>query len=143
MFYSGMILLTRIAALRVEWVKAMARADRWEEDVVLLDEEMRRVLEFCHWKAAWWMEQVPLREDVSGPLAEGLQAYAAEQADMERRIHSVWAEKWAGTRELVRPIIEAVLGVVPTEPAQEVVGSIELDIEEDGDGNADDSDFEE
>jgi len=34
----------------------MAQADRWEEDVVLLDEEMRRVLKSCTWKADWWMK---------------------------------------------------------------------------------------
>jgi hypothetical protein len=136
-------LLMGVAALRVEWAKAMARADRWEEDVVLLDEEMRRILVFCYWKAAWWMEQVPLREGVSGPLAEGLRAYAEEQADMERRIHSVWEVKWAGARSLAQPIIQAFWGEIPTEPTEQVVGPIELDIEDDREGNADDSDFEE
>src|SRR5882762_2397788 len=33
-------------ALRVEWAKSQARADRWNEEVVLLDEEMRRVIEY-------------------------------------------------------------------------------------------------
>jgi hypothetical protein len=39
--------LTFYLALRVEWAKAKARAARWEEEVVLLDEEMRRVIQFC------------------------------------------------------------------------------------------------
>jgi len=34
-------------ALHVEWAKAKARANRWEEEVVLLNEEMCRTLEFC------------------------------------------------------------------------------------------------
>ncbi|KAF8223543.1 hypothetical protein L208DRAFT_1078317, partial [Tricholoma matsutake] len=38
----------------VEWVKAQVRAERWWEEVILLEEEMRRVLEFCQWKARWW-----------------------------------------------------------------------------------------
>ncbi|KAF8487958.1 hypothetical protein F5888DRAFT_1588436, partial [Russula emetica] len=67
-------------ALHVEWAKSMAQADRWEEDVVLLDEEMHCMLKFCEWKADWWVRQVPLRKDVTKPLAEGLKAYAAEQA---------------------------------------------------------------
>ena len=33
--------MTTSAALRVEWVKAKAHVDRWEEEVILLDEEMR------------------------------------------------------------------------------------------------------
>jgi hypothetical protein len=111
--------------------------------VVLLDEEMRRVLEFCDWKAVWWMEQVPLRDGLPAPLAEGLSAYAAEQADMERRIRAAWATKWAGARDLARPILLAVAGEEPVECIGTVVEPIELDIGEDGEGNADDSDFEE
>ena len=68
----------------MEWAKAMAQADRWEEDVVLLDEEMCRVLDFCKWKADWWTKQVLLRRVLDAPLIEGLHAYTAEQADMER-----------------------------------------------------------
>ena len=134
-----------ITALRVEWAKARARADRWEEEVVLLDEEMRRVLVFCGWKASWWAEQPPRREGLSAPLAEGLQAYAAEQADMERRISLSWTAKWAVARELARPIVQAVFGEEPTTPARQPRGStdiIELDLNEEDD-NADDSDFEE
>jgi hypothetical protein len=41
------------------------------------------MLQFCDWKARWWMEQLPRREGLSGPLAEGLSAYAHEQADFE------------------------------------------------------------
>jgi len=39
--------------LRVEWVKSRARAARAHEEVLLLREEMRRVLEFLQWKANW------------------------------------------------------------------------------------------
>ncbi|KIM91411.1 hypothetical protein PILCRDRAFT_607 [Piloderma croceum F 1598] len=86
--------LTR-AALRVEWAKAKARVDWWQEEVILLDEEMRQVLEYCKWKEDWWIKQVPCRGDVSARLTEGLHAYAEEQADLERRIHSSWTTKWA------------------------------------------------
>ncbi|KDQ53132.1 hypothetical protein JAAARDRAFT_137621, partial [Jaapia argillacea MUCL 33604] len=33
---------------------ARARAERWKEEVVLLQEEMQRVLEFLKWKSEWW-----------------------------------------------------------------------------------------
>lgn len=100
-------MLTCAVALGVEWAKAKARADRWEEDVVLLDEEMRRVLMFCKWKAAWWMERVSLRKGLPDPLAEGFRAYATEQAGMEQRIHAAWATKWASTRQLAQPLLLA------------------------------------
>jgi hypothetical protein len=141
-------LLISSTVLRVEWAKAQARADRWDEEVVLLDEEMRRVLEYCHWKAAWWMEQVPLREGVSGPLAEGLRAYAVEQADMEERVIVSWTAKWAGARELAAPILIAANGSTATEPDQEMapvptpIPELDIDGEDEGYG-AGDSDFEE
>ena len=65
----------------------MAQAKWWEEDVVLLDEEMHYVLKFCKWKADWWMKQVPLRKDLDAPLIEGSHAYMSEQAQMEHQFH--------------------------------------------------------
>lgn len=124
-------------ALGVEWAKTKARADRWEEEVILLDEEMRRVLEFCSWKASWWKERVFLRKNATEPLAEGLCAYSAEQADMEQRIRAAWTTKWANARQLAQPLLQ---GIVAGKPMQEaVVGPIDR---EDCEGNADDSDIE-
>lgn len=79
---------------------------------------MRRVLEFCSWKASWWKEQVFLRENLSGPLEEGLCAYAAEQADMEQRIRTAWTAKWADARRLAQPLLQ---GIVAGESMQETV----------------------
>ena len=124
-------------ALGVEWAKAKARADRWEEEVILLDEEMRRVLEFCSWKASRWKERLSLRGKVPEPLAEGLCAYAAEQADMEQRIRTAWTTKWASARQLAQPLLQGFVAGIPMQEA--VVGPV---IQADGDGNADDSDFE-
>ena len=100
-------------ALRVEWAKAKARADRWEEEVVLLNEEMRRTLEFCSWKANWWETQITQRESSlqpDDPLAGGLKAYAHQQAAFEREIARKWAFKWRGTRNRAIPIVSAVMG---------------------------------
>ncbi|KAG2108890.1 uncharacterized protein F5147DRAFT_745615 [Suillus discolor] len=41
-------------ALCVEWVKARARALRWNEEVLLLKEEMWRTRAYLEWKARWW-----------------------------------------------------------------------------------------
>lgn len=123
----------------MEWAKAKARADRWEEDVELLDEEMRRVLVFCEWKADWWMKQVPLRRALDAPLAEGLHAYASEQADMERRIHLAWSKEWASARVLAKRITGGSSFI--TQDAE--AGPIRFEIEEDRGGVEGDSDFEE
>lgn len=105
--------------------------------MILLDEEMRRVLEFSSWKACWWKERVSLRESLPGPYAEGLCAYAAEQADMEQRIRAAWTTKWAGARQSAHPILRGFVTGTPMEEA--VVGPV---VEEGCGGNADDSDFE-
>lgn len=115
-------LLKVYVALRVKWAKAKARADRWEEEVILLDEEMHHVLEYCKWKEAWWMQQVGARKDILPQLEEGLCAYAAEQADMEGRIRLSWGTKWGAVRELAQPIIQAAMRtVMPEAPPISVV----------------------
>lgn len=114
----------------------------------MLDEEMRRVLEFCVWKEAWWVEQIPRRE-VFGTLAEGLSAYAQEQADLERRIAATWKVKWTSARQLAEPILREFWGWEPPVAHQEGIEGqpiiIELDIDDDdgsGHDNTADLDFE-
>ena len=41
-------------SLQVEWAKVWARKQRWEEEVLLLQEEMRCVIVFYEWKSQWW-----------------------------------------------------------------------------------------
>jgi hypothetical protein len=45
------------AALRVEWCKAYARMRRWYEDVVLVEEEMGRTIQYGYWEAGEWLER--------------------------------------------------------------------------------------
>jgi hypothetical protein len=112
--------LCMFVALCVEWAKAKARADRWEEEVVLLDEEMRRVLAFCDWKNVWWKAQIVHRTEGSGEgtvvspeLAEGLSAFAHEQAAMETALATSFAGKWRVVRERARPLVNSIMGVMP------------------------------
>lgn len=100
--------------------------------MILLDEEMRRVLEFCVWKASWWKGKDSLRKDLPGPLAEGLSGYAAEQADIEERIRTAWTTKWASARQLAQPLI---WGTAAGKPMREAV--VEPIVQGDCDGNKD------
>ncbi|KAJ7016350.1 hypothetical protein C8F04DRAFT_1281664 [Mycena alexandri] len=82
-------------SVRVEWSKAKARKERWEEEVMLLREEMKRVLRFLRWRAVWWeTRRATRREEVSAELRAGLEAYAARQAagsrEIARRFKSAW-----------------------------------------------------
>ncbi|KAJ7123325.1 hypothetical protein C8R46DRAFT_1238052 [Mycena filopes] len=67
-------------SLRVEWCRAKARKRRWEEEVLILREEMRRVLRYLEWQAAWWIARAAPRSTVAAPLQAGLEAYARRQA---------------------------------------------------------------
>ncbi|KAH8111697.1 hypothetical protein DFH11DRAFT_1512691 [Phellopilus nigrolimitatus] len=83
------------AGIRVEWAKAQARAERWQEEITLIVEEMRRTLAYCDWKAAWWREQATVRIVSEVPaLASGLQAYAEKQAVTWEGLATSFAAKW-------------------------------------------------
>ncbi|KAJ7430104.1 hypothetical protein B0H11DRAFT_2264340 [Mycena galericulata] len=74
-------------SLRVEWSRAKARKTRWVEEVELLREEMRRVLRYLEWQAAFWERLAGVAEargDVSVPTQRGMMAYAAKQAETHR-----------------------------------------------------------
>jgi len=82
--------------LRSEWVKSRARANRCKEEVLLLREEMRRVLLFLEWKNEWWSQWQDLREGLSPELDEGLKAFAMGQADLQQRLAAHFQGIWKG-----------------------------------------------
>lgn len=107
-------------ALRVEWCKARARAHRWQEECLLLDEEMRRVKMFLGWQIEIWNDRASQTfptlnnthspENANLPLGireqelaeEGRRAYAYRQAAICRRIQHHCEVKWAGLSESLR-----------------------------------------
>lgn len=75
---------------------------------MLLDEEMRRVLQFCGWKEEWWQQQKQARSltaDHEKTLREGLHAYAEKQIAFERKMAQAWELKWRSIRVRAAPII--------------------------------------
>lgn len=97
----GSILKTRhFAVIRIEWCKARARALRWSEEVELLQEEMRRVLQFLTVQAQWWEDQgtrewPPASQSESSLAAlEGRMAYARQQASLRRSLHAHFTHMW-------------------------------------------------
>ncbi|KAH7905933.1 hypothetical protein BJ138DRAFT_1017003 [Hygrophoropsis aurantiaca] len=81
-------------SVRMEWCRARARAMRWSEEVDLLQEEMRRVLQYFAWHATWWEEQGHSRSDGDSELLEGRSAYAARQADLRRSLSGLFGAMW-------------------------------------------------
>lgn len=81
-------------AYRVEWAKAQARSQRWQEEVELINEEMRRVLVYCDYASEIWKGRIGLRSDLSSALDTGMRAYALKQASMWRRLGIKFAGMW-------------------------------------------------
>ncbi|KAF7364442.1 CxC2 domain-containing protein [Mycena sanguinolenta] len=82
--------------LRIEWAKKRAHAMRYREEVDLLEEEMRRVLQFLEWRADWWTGLLGLRagKQADAALREGHSAYAQKQAGYMRGMRERFAHLW-------------------------------------------------
>ncbi|EIN11591.1 hypothetical protein PUNSTDRAFT_62212 [Punctularia strigosozonata HHB-11173 SS5] len=87
--------------LRGEWARQRARVLRHDEELVLLREEMRRVLTFLRNKSQWWQEQWSCRVKSKDTLlaagsriARGLRAYGLRQAHIHLDLAKVFAGRW-------------------------------------------------
>jgi hypothetical protein len=67
---------------------------RWSEEVDLLQEEMRRVLQFFDWQATWWGGQKERRLAELPEEQEGLRAYAARQGSLRREFCQHFNRLW-------------------------------------------------
>jgi len=84
--------------MRVEWAQCVARADRWEEEVTLLREEMRRVVVFMEWKSRDWLSKVDARAGTVTPaVCAGLSAYAREQGSVFHSLAIRFCQRWHST----------------------------------------------
>ncbi|KAK7032023.1 CxC2 domain-containing protein [Favolaschia claudopus] len=111
-------------AVRIEWSRAQARRDRWTEEVMLLREEMKRVLRFLHSRAIWWEERLVVEREVREDVRAGLRAYAARQASTARAIARRFRSMWdTAAAEVVRAALEDEAGMVPGEGEEDVVQS--------------------
>lgn len=62
--------------------------------MLLLREEMRRVLRYLGWQAEWWRARVGLRSDWTAEVAAGARAYAYKQATWHDRLAGYLRVKW-------------------------------------------------
>ena len=84
-----------ISALRIQWCRSRARSLRWSEEVLLVQEEMRRVTAFLHWYASWWLRHADVARRYDDPiLSEGLAAYALRQAKLRTSLQDQFSLLW-------------------------------------------------
>ncbi|KDR65401.1 hypothetical protein GALMADRAFT_81900, partial [Galerina marginata CBS 339.88] len=114
--------------LRAEWAKSRARANRAKEEVMLLREEMRRVIAFLEWKAKWWIGKMFMRVGEGKDLDEGLYSYAKTQSDLQRSLATHFAALWR------KPLEE--------ETSADQEGTAAADDDDDDDNDKDDDDDE-
>ncbi|KAF7965392.1 hypothetical protein HWV62_44067, partial [Athelia sp. TMB] len=93
-------------SVRREYLKARARKHRWIEEVVLLIEEMRRVLCYLSWRADWWRTRQVSWDGVAPDISDGLRVYALRQAALCDALAADLKAKWAETE--VKAISNAV-----------------------------------
>lgn len=103
---------------------------RFEEEVELLLEEMRRVEVYGRWKAAWWRERATALPNASEAVREGLKAYAERAAKREEAIVTKAVERWA-------PLISTARELVAGLPVSSVI-EINIEEEELEEGNMED-----
>lgn len=127
--------------MQVEWVKARARMMRWKEEVLIVQEEMRRVLAYHHWKAAWWKERDFFHSDPA--IVSGISGYAHKQASiciqMAEQCALYWlphlkekgiVSSWASDYDHLLEVRDGQPEVQLEHDSEDVVGDVEGD--EDG-----------
>ena len=82
-------------AVRVEWAKARARSERWNEEVNIITEEMRRVLRYLGWRAEHWQGLAEFDADLDPAGRAGVRAYALRQANLVRRLRAAFRATWS------------------------------------------------
>ena len=98
----------------MEWAKTRARAERWHEEIQLLEEEMRHSLEYCWWRSRWWGSRACVQLVSASHIAEGLSAYAWEQSLVEQDRAIQWAARWSTIRERARAVLNEQLSSIDT-----------------------------
>jgi len=79
--------------LRVEWSKSQARKVRWEEEVEIILEEMRRSVVYYEWKEQWWLKQ-NARQASDNHIQHGIAAYSHKQAYYCKCLAEGFAMAW-------------------------------------------------
>ncbi|KDR65963.1 hypothetical protein GALMADRAFT_232763 [Galerina marginata CBS 339.88] len=93
-------------SMRTEWAQTHAHMCRWKEELLIIQEEMRRVLAFFKWKSAWWLEQASQRETVEPAVQSGIVAYAHKQSTLCLQMAARCAVYWL-------PVMKKH-GIIPT-----------------------------
>lgn len=102
-----MISSVQLSALRGEWLRARARPLRYQEEIVHIREEHRRVAVTLEKNALTWESRSSARDIDCPLLKEGLVAYMAEQAAVQRSFGAHFQRLWQSS--MLSPQLEVEL----------------------------------
>jgi hypothetical protein len=80
--------------MRIEWSKSQARKKRWEEEVEMIQEEMRRTIVYYEWKELWWIRWIDQQTTHEHSIQHGIAAYAQKQAYYCKCLAESFATAW-------------------------------------------------
>ncbi|KAJ7066079.1 hypothetical protein C8F01DRAFT_1248123 [Mycena amicta] len=122
-------------AVRVQWCKVLARRSCWEEEVVLIREEMKRVIRDLKTTEREWKDRATRRRNADHQLAHALASYANRQAALHKRIRESFFQEWSfSMTEVVRGLAaEGVNGEEGNGEVSAAAGWEDEDLEPNGD----------
>ena len=92
----GNILIVHSAAIRVEFLRSRARALRFAEEVQILLEEQRRVLQSLENDAKMWEHRAVLAmQKECLIIRQGAIAYSMRQAAIRRKLATAFRDAWS------------------------------------------------
>ncbi|KAJ7055453.1 hypothetical protein C8F01DRAFT_1320334 [Mycena amicta] len=116
-----------------QWARTRARALHRAEELDLLEEETRRVVQFLSWRASWWENRLLLKQSESptasggdsGEAAreeadvqrEGEVAYARRQSQLQRDLRDAFKRQWEPLPAYIAEARERVKLLTPDEEA--------------------------
>ena len=102
----------------MEFLRARARAQRFAEEVQILLEEQRRILQSFSRQASMWERRAVLAgEKECLILRQGAVAYAEKQKDLYERLRTRFSQMWTST---------GLASGASADPGREAVGLDEL-----------------
>jgi hypothetical protein len=93
-------------SMRSEWAQTRACMCRWKEELLIIQEEMRRVLAYFEWRSAWWLEKANRRLNLESSVQSGVVAYAHKQSALCLQMAARYAVYWL-------PVMKKH-GIIPT-----------------------------
>lgn len=95
-------------ALRIKWCKARACAHWWQEECLILGEEMRRIAAFYKYQEARWhgvaaapYSTTPYPGNVDSATISGMRAFALRQAGLQHDLRSACQTAWTGLADSI------------------------------------------